>query len=200
MMKLQPHALLFDLDGVLVDSLDSWWQALNAALKTFNRPEIAREEFIEHYWGHDLEDNINRMKLDYEIGQFCNTAYEEHLDSITIYPDTKDILQQLTAYKKGVITNTPKDCASQVLQQFDIAQFFDTVITSDEVAKAKPSPEIVFKACHVLDVEPQDVIVIGDTKSDVKAGKAAGCTVIGVNVDADITIKDLSELTKLIIM
>ncbi len=197
-MKLKPAALLFDMDGVLVDSLDSWWQALNHALRTFKRPEISRDDFIKHYWGHDLYDNLKRMNLDEEIGLFCNTTYGDHLDAIKIYPDTKSTLQHLSPYKKGVITNTPKDCAWQILERFSIKRYFRTVVASDEVDKAKPSPEIVYKACTILEVQPQEVIMIGDTMSDVKAGRAAGCTVIGVGIDADYRIERLTKLKGLI--
>jgi len=197
-MKLKPTALLFDMDGVLVDSLDSWWQALNHALRTFKRPEISRDEFIGNYWGHDLYDNLERMKLDEEIGLFCNATYGDHLDDIKIYPDTKPTLQHLSPYAKGVITNTPNDCAWQVLERFSIKQYFTTVVTSDEVAKAKPSPEIVYKACDILKVKPHDVVMIGDTMNDVRAGREAGCTVIGVGIDADYRIERLAALKDLI--
>lgn len=197
-MILQPSALLFDMDGVLVDSLDSWWQALNHALRTFERPEISRDEFIKNYWGHDLYDNLERMKLDEEIGLFCNTTYGDHLDAIKIYPDTTATLRHLSPYKKGVITNTPKDCAWQILERFSIKGYFKTVVTSDEVSKAKPSPEIVYKACDILEVNPHDVVMIGDTISDVKAGRAAGCTVIGVGIDADYRIERLAGLNDIL--
>lgn len=197
-MKMKPSAILFDMDGVLVDSLDSWLSSLNVALRSFNHKEITQEEFIEKYWGHDLYDNLKRMGLSNEIGMFCNSVYGEHLDAIKIYPDTKEMLQKLKGYKKGIITNTPKDCAHQILKDFDIEQYFEIVITSDEVAKAKPDPEIVLKACEFLGVKPENVVLIGDTDSDVKAGRAAGCTVIGVNVEADYTVKSLSELMNLV--
>ena len=119
-MKIKPSAVLFDMDGVLVDSLDSWWYSLNTALKTFKRKGVTRDEFIEKYWGHDLYDNIERMNLDYEIGVFCNNLYSQNVDNVKIYPDTKDTLQKLHNYKKGVITNTPKDCTVQILKKFDI--------------------------------------------------------------------------------
>ena len=198
-MKRKPSAILFDMDGVLVDSLDSWWFSLNSALRAFNHKAITRNEFIEKYWGHDLYDNLDRMGLDHRIGTFCNNVYGEHLDAIKIYPDTRDTLEKFKEYKKGVITNTPKDCTCRILKKFDIEQFFDSVTTSDEVPKAKPYPDIVLKACNVLDVKPEDVVLIGDTDSDVKAGRAAGCTVVGININADYTIKRLSETTKLII-
>jgi len=197
-MKLKPRAILFDMDGVLIDSLESWLSSLNAALKYLDHKEISRADFVKKYWGHDLYDNLERMGLSREIGIFCNDIYSNHLEDVRIYPDTKDTLQKLSGYRKGIITNTPKVCAYEILKQFDLEKYFDVVITSDDVNKAKPDPEIVLKACEFLDVEPREVILVGDTNSDVRAGKAAGCTVIGVNIGADYTVKDISELTRLI--
>jgi phosphoglycolate phosphatase-like HAD superfamily hydrolase len=74
-MKYNPSAVLFDMDGVLIDSLDSWWQALNDALKRFKHQEITREEFIETYWGHDLRANLERLQLNPEVAEFCNVTY-----------------------------------------------------------------------------------------------------------------------------
>jgi len=198
-MKLKPSGILFDLDGVLVDSFDAWLAALNDALKIFNHKEITKDEFIEKYWGHDLFDNLDKMNLTYEVGVACNNLYKRHVDKIKIYPDTKYILNQLNMYRKGVITNTPKDSAVKVLKQFDIDRYFEFVLTSDDVEISKPNPEIVLKSCELLNSKPDEVILIGDTKSDVEAGKAAGCKVIGVNVDADYTIQNISELTTLLV-
>jgi len=197
-MKLRPDALLFDMDGVLIDSLDSWWHALNDALSMFNHQKITRDEFIHTYWGHDLRWNLERLHLSPEVATFCNLTYGGHLDDVRIYPDTKRTLAQLTAYKKAIITNTPADCTRQILQKFSISEYFLTIVTSDDVTKAKPDPEIVFKACKKLQVEPHTVVLVGDTESDVKAGRAAGCTVVGIKVDADITILKLSELISIL--
>jgi phosphoglycolate phosphatase len=197
-MKLAPKAILFDMDGVLVDSLDSWWKALNSALQRFKHQEITRDEFMKTYWGHDLKANLKRLQLNPEVAQFCNVTYGNHIDYIKIYPDTKSTLRRLASYKKAIITNTPTDCAQQILRKFGIEQYFEKIITSDDVLKAKPDPEIVFKACERLNVDPKKVILVGDTESDVKAGRAAGCTVIGLNVTADITIQRLSDLADLL--
>jgi HAD superfamily hydrolase (TIGR01509 family) len=197
-MKLVPSAILFDMDGVLVDSLDAWWKALNNALQRFKHEEITRDEFIQTYWGHDLKANLKRLHLNPEVAQFCNITYGNHLDYITIYPDTKNALKSLGTYKKAIITNTPSDCTRQILQKFGIEQYFEAIITSDDVVRSKPDPEIVFKACERLGVDVTTVLLIGDTESDVKAGKAAGCTVIGLNIPADITIQRLSDLPPLL--
>ncbi|MCK5636548.1 MAG: HAD family hydrolase, partial [Thermoplasmatales archaeon] len=54
-MSIKPEAILFDMDGVLVDSLDSWWASLNESLTKYGQAEITRDEFINKYWGHDLQ-------------------------------------------------------------------------------------------------------------------------------------------------
>lgn len=197
-MELAPSAILFDMDGVLVDSLDSWWKALNSALIRFKHQEITRDEFMKTYWGYDLKANLKRLQLNPKVAKFCNITYGNYLDFIKIYPDTKSALRQLASYKKAIITNTPTDCAKQILRKFEIEQYFKEIITSDDVVKAKPDPEIVFKACERLGVDSKTVILVGDTQSDVKAGWAAGCTVVGLDIAADITIQRLLDLVDLL--
>jgi HAD superfamily hydrolase (TIGR01549 family) len=199
-MKLKPKAILFDLDGVLVDSFDAWLAALNDALKLYKHKELTKEEFIDRYWGHDLFDNIEKMNLTYEVGKACNNFYKNHIEKIKIFPNAEEILLKLNNYKKGVITNTPKDSAVKVLKQFKIYKYFELVLTSDDVKLSKPNPEIVIKSCKLLNLKPSEVILIGDTKSDVEAGRAAGCKVIGIDVEADYKIKNISEIFTLLII
>ena len=200
MKKLSPSAILFDMDGVLVDSLDAWWKALNQALKKFGYNEISRSEFIKRYWGHDLFDNLKAMSLPLEVGLFCNKVYSSYIDDVKIYPEAKGVLKRLSSYKKSVITNTPRDSAIRILDKFDIRQFFEFVLTSDDVNRSKPDPEIVLKSCELLNVNPEDVVLVGDTKSDVAAGRSAGCKVVGIKVEADVTIECISELTNYILV
>lgn len=193
-MKINPKAILFDMDGVIVDSLDSWWKALNHALKTYNLPKISKELFTEKYWGHDLYDNLEKNNLPLKVGRFCNNIYGQHLDGIKIYPDAKKVLEKLSNYQKCIITNTPGDCTKQILKTFNIAKYFDFVLTSDDVKIAKPHPEIVILACKKFKVKPKDAVLIGDTDSDIKAGYAAGCKVIGLNIKADFIVQNLTGI------
>lgn len=197
-MKLNPKAILFDMDGVIIDSLDSWWKALNHALKTYNLPTISKKVFYEKYWGHDLNDNLKKNNLPLKVGMFCNNVYREHLDGIKIYPNTKKVLEKLTNYKKCIITNTPCDCTKQILQTFKITKYFDLILTSDDVKQAKPNPEIVQLACKKLNIKPKDVVLIGDTESDIEAGRSAGCKVIGIKIKADFTVDNLNEILNIL--
>ena len=198
MEKIRPKAILFDMDGVLVDSIDSWWKSLNHALKHYNEPEMSLEEFKDKYWGHDLYENLEKMKLSQEVGNFCNNIYHKYLEEIKIYKNAKETLEKLNSYKKAIITNTPKDCTDQILKNFEIRKYFDKIFTSSDVSRPKPSPEIVNLALKTFDLKPSDVVLVGDTNSDVKAGKKAGCKVIGIKVTGDYTIDNISELTTIL--
>jgi HAD superfamily hydrolase (TIGR01509 family) len=192
--KIQPKAILFDMDGVLVDSLDSWWKSLNHSLKKHNQKEISRDEFIDKYWGHDLYWNLEKNNLDLSVGKFCNIIYYKYTDKVKIYKTTKKTLKKLSKYKKSIITNTPRDCTNQILENLNIRKYFDFILTSSDVKIAKPDPEIVLKACEKFKLNPSEVVLVGDTESDIKAGKKAGCKVIGVNIDADYRINELKDL------
>lgn len=84
-----------------------------------------------------------------------------------------------------MITNTPKENVYKILKKFDLKKYFHTIVTGDEVINGKLDPEMVVKACNLLDVEPKDVVLVGDTESDIIAGRSAGCTIIGINTNAN---------------
>jgi pyrophosphatase PpaX len=196
-MKLKPQAILFDMDGVLVDSFDSWLSALNESLAAFQHQPISKSQFKQQYWGHDLNDTLVSMGYSMDIIPFCNATYKHHLDKVVMYPEVPSTLDHLSSYKKAVITNTPKGCTEQILTKFHLLPYFDVVVTIDDVDKGKPFPDSILKACDLLNVRPHQVTLIGDTLSDVQAGKNAGCVVIGKNIKADYIITRLDDLIEL---
>lgn len=196
--KLTPKALLFDMDGVLVDSLDSWWKSLNKALKQEKKQEISRDVFIKEYWGETLHYNLEKLGIDMSNSQFCNTIYQQYIDEVELFREAKETLKKLDKHPKAIITNTPKSCTIKILEKFKIKQFFDAIITSDEIEAGKPEPDMVLTACEQLAVNPKDVVLIGDTENDVKAGSAAGCITIGLKTKADFEIDSIVELLDII--
>ncbi|MBS3748260.1 MAG: HAD family hydrolase [Candidatus Thermoplasmatota archaeon] len=198
-ISLSPQALLFDMDGVLVDSLDSWWKSLNNALRRIKHETISKDQFIEEYWGFSLQENLEKLGIEMKNQEFCNYFYKKYVDNVKLFSDTKDILRKLESFPKAIITNTPAKCTKQILEKFDIKQYFDVVITSDQIEEGKPSPEMVFKACEQLEVNVEEVVLIGDTQNDVKAGRAVGCTTIGIQASsADFVIGHISKLDQII--
>ncbi|MBS3773338.1 MAG: HAD family hydrolase [Candidatus Thermoplasmatota archaeon] len=195
---LTPAAVLFDMDGVLVDSFHAWLRALNAALRRYGHEPISEHEFRSTYWGHDLYENLRRLGIDDQVGAFCLTIFGDYVGGITIFPGTRETLRTLDGYPTALVTNTPRGCVDSILGHFDIDIFFDAIVTPDDVEQGKPDPGMLLEACSRLNVEPADAVFVGDTDSDIRAGRAAGCTVIGVQVAADLTIDSVTELPSLL--
>jgi phosphoglycolate phosphatase len=195
---MQLSAILFDMDGVLIDSSSSWLEAFNDALKAYGLEPVSMGEFMSTYWGDDLREILSRLDLDVGIAQFCTDVYPDHLDKVRIMPDTKRVLEELSDYPKAIVTNTAYDCTTHIIDEFGIGDAFDVVMTADKAGKGKPFPDILFVACDELGVPSNEVVLIGDTNVDVRAGAEARIPVIGIGVEADITVGSIGDVPRII--
>ncbi|MEM2282459.1 MAG: HAD family hydrolase [Candidatus Hadarchaeales archaeon] len=188
-------ALMFDLDGVLVESVDVWLSAFNDTLRELGLPPISKEEFLRKHWGKSTVENFRLLGLGMEAVERCWQKYLSRLGEIKLFPATREVLERVKRrYKTALVTNTPQEGVKRVLSMLGIGNLFDAVVTGDEAKEGKPSPELVLLACRKLGVPPAEAVLVGDTKADVDAGRAAGCKVIGVGIEADYTISNISEL------
>jgi len=193
------EAILFDLDGVLINSFESWYQAFNAMLMAYRKKEMSREEFTEKCWGPDLKHNLDALNLSKEAGKYCINEQLKLIELIEPFPGVKEVLNRLREeykLKVGLVTNTPKKNVYLILEHFHLFNYFDVIVTADDVKRGKPDAEIVIEACEQLRTKPGNVILVGDTEIDFLAGKSAGCAVIGVGAKSagDMHIENLSEL------
>lgn len=186
-------AVLFDLDGVLIDSASAWLSAFNDTLREFGRDPLSMEEFRNVYWGHGLDVNLKKSGLRPESLDYCKERFVEHMDEIEVISGVERILRWWEG-KTGLVTSTPKRLTKEVLKRFDLRRFFEVIVDGDTVENLKPAPDPILKACEDLDVQPREAVFVGDTESDVKAGRAAGCKIVGFGVSAGYTIEDLLEL------
>jgi len=193
------EAILFDLDGVLINSFESWYQAFNTMLMAYREEEMSREEFTEKCWGPDLKHNLDAINLDEEAGKYCINEQLKLIEFIELFPGVKEVLSRVREeykLKVGLVTNTPKKNVHRILEHFYLFNYFDVIVTGDDVKRGKPDAEIVMEACEKLKTKPENVVLVGDTESDFMAGKSAGCPVIGVGAKSagDMHIEDLYEL------
>ena len=192
-------ALLFDLDGTLINSLQAWINAINEALAYHDYPPLNREEFIRQFWGKDREFYQKQINYPPEVLADCIKFYANHLHESTLFPDTIQTLDQLKDYKKAIVTNTPRYYTTKIVQDLGIKEYFDAILTEDDVVHAKPHPDMMNKALKLLDVSSKQALVIGDTDNDVNSAQQAGISTIGMNYPgADYTIHTLSELLPLL--
>ena len=202
MIRSELEAVLFDLDGVLIDSFESWYQAFSRMLQAYNKPEISRETFRARCWGPDLRHNLSALQLGEEAAWFCVREQQQLIGLVELIPHSEEVLRRTReAYqlKVGLVTNTPRANVNKILEHFHLTNQFDAVLTGDDVERGKPDAEIVLKTCERLAVNPEHAILVGDTRTDFQAGRAAGCLVIGVGTGSagDLHIEQLGELFEL---
>lgn len=193
-MKKQFDALIFDMDGVLVDVSKSYRQAIKKTSEFFLKREVNMSEvtFIKGKVGMNNDWDatyalINNKAFDYEdvkaIFQKLYLGDEKGnglINNETLLI-TKNNLEELKRnFKKiGIATGRPKDEALYVINKFNLQEIFDVVITKEDTQKEKPYPDPIIKAINNLNAI--NSVYIGDSPSDVVAAKAAGipCLYIG---------------------
>lgn len=183
------QAVIFDIDGTLVDSMGVWYdidveyfQVLGIPMPVTLQKDIEGMGFTETavYFKETfhLEDkSVEDIKLDW-----VRMAHEKYLYEIQAKPGVKEYVSFLKekGLKIGVATSNEKSLAIAALQPHGLLEKVDSVRTACEVAKGKPSPDIYLKVAEDLGVAPENCLVFEDIPNGMRAGKAAGMTVIGV--------------------
>lgn len=183
-------AVLFDLDGTLVDSSEAIVRAVEEALKSEGlKCDSAK---VVKMIGLPLEDifsalepNLSKNKVWQLVYKYREYYAKYHLEHTKIRPSTQVLLRKLRAsgFKLGIITSKYKEPVMDVLSHFGISEVFGTVVTGYEVGKHKPAPDIVFEAAKRLSVDAKQCVVVGDSPIDVQAGKRAGAFTVAVVSD-----------------
>ncbi|MBW2980635.1 imidazole glycerol phosphate synthase subunit HisH [Candidatus Woesearchaeota archaeon] len=197
------EAVLFDMDGVLVDSYEAWFRLFNFTLKYYGKKEVTKSEFDRRAWAQDIGVVANRFIPEESVSDvagFYFSNFPRFKDYVKTLPNTKETLTILKrmGIKLGVVTNTFRALARKMLESAGLDGLFDIVVGGDDVKKGKPEPDIVFFGCESLGVKPYETILVGDTNFDLKAGKKAGCRTVGFRVDNDIRIDDIKKMLELV--
>lgn len=201
--KTELKAVLFDFDGVIIDSFDAWFAVFNELRRKYSLNEISKEYFRKKIWGGSVEGDAKdyfENRSANEIGEEYNKLLEKHVHKTKLLPDAKKVLEAIKNKKIriGLVTNTYRKSTLKTLGHLKIKAYFSVIIAGDDVEKGKPYPDSILKACEKLEVQPDEVIYVGDTKNDYKAGKAAGAFVVGLNTKGDLIISKLSDLLQLL--
>ena len=190
------RAVLFDLDGVLVDSYEVWFHLMNAAAGELRYPAISRELF-QTTWGQGVQADIKNYypgKTVEDIEAYYNRHFMDHVQHIQINPEAANVLSSLKArgIKTSLITNTPAPLAREILEF--AALELDTLVGGTDVPQSKPAPDMILKACTLLGVGCDESLVVGDSRFDRAAAAAAGVRFAGLGIKGDMTLKSLSDL------
>ncbi|TVO64193.1 phosphoglycolate phosphatase [Denitromonas ohlonensis] len=181
-------ALLFDLDGTLVDSIGDLALAANAMLAELGRPARSLEA-IRCFVGKGIPKLVERCLADAPLtGAAFDAAVEvfkRHYAQTNgqvsqAYPGVVDMLTTLRAQgiSMACVTNKATAFTEPLLQLAGIASFFDAVVCGDTLDVKKPHPGMLLHACEQLGVDIAHVLMIGDSANDAESARAAGCPVL----------------------
>lgn len=175
------HAVLLDLDGVLLDSRDALLNLYQDMIREFGLPPRAPDDILR-YSGNTDEEWIRLLgpHLDETQAQaatvWCKSHYAQSYLPVFAkpMPGAKELLYHLQArrVKKAVVTNQTK---AQAVASLKIIGYsgLDTVVTCEDVEKPKPDPAALLHALRIVGTETKDALYVGDTQIDLDAGSAA---------------------------
>ena len=195
-------AVLFDLDGVLVDSIGVWYSVFNYTLRYFGIKPLTRREFAKDF-GSPIEHDIKRYfngKTVEEIEQIYNRQFEKRKNLVKLSPESIEVLEKLKRkkVKLGLISNSTRFIVLATLNQFKLKKYFSAIVSMDDVKRRKPAPDMVIKACKILKTKPKNTMLVGDSKNDIFAGKRAGCITVGYKIKGDFRVNQLKGVLKLL--
>ena len=191
------RAVAFDLDGTLVDSAPDIAAAVNAMLGGLGYASLPQRR-IESMIG-DGVDRLVARALDEAAGSHAQgdathaidafrSHYARHLfERSRLYPGVPEGLRELAAggIALCVVTNKASAFARPLLGAAGIADMFELVLCADRPEDRKPSPNLLIAAAAQLEVPPQELLYVGDSRVDVAAARAAGCPVVVVDYGYD---------------
>ena len=207
------EAVAFDLDGVLIQSEEVW--------------DAVREAYVRERGGR-YDDDVQRAmmgmsstewsrylheaagipdepdEINAEVVRLMLAAYRDHLPLI---PGAVEAVRRLAArFPLGLASSSNRELIDTVLEVAGLAQYFTATVSSEEVARGKPAPDVYLEAARRLDVAPERCAAVEDSHGGIRSAKSAGMRVVAIpNASyppdeealalADVTVRSLDELT-----
>ena len=173
----RPSAILFDMDGVLVDSYEAWFHAVRGAAKGFGLPDVARERFAS-IWGQGIAADLRNLYPGRTHAE-VEAAYEREMGAqaatIRVNPEARSTLLALRerGIPRALVTNTQVGLAHAVLRAGGLDDVLDSVQGMRAGVREKPHPDLLLAALDALGVRPADALMIGDSRYDEGGAAAA---------------------------
>jgi len=201
------RAVLWDLDGTLIDSEQYHWLSWKAAMRAEGM-ELSRSRFLDSFgqrndrilkaWlGPDVDPERMKRIGDWKEAEYRRLAQE---GGITALPGAREwfLILKAAGWKQAIASSAPRLNVEVMLRLLDIEHHVDAIVSAEEVTNGKPAPDVFLAAAEKLHVWPFRAIVVEDAPAGVEAGRRAGMKTIGVNASkrlgADVYVKSLADL------
>jgi HAD superfamily hydrolase (TIGR01509 family) len=207
-------AVVFDMDGVLLDSGGVWEKVLNDLLELSHATwtDADRDAFgggdNSRQWASYLIDKKSLPFTPDAIVQWVTArVLASYSSQVPLLPGAADAVRRLAGrYRLGLASSSPPSVIAYVLETSGLAAWFAAWVSSDHVPRGKPAPDVYLEACRLLAVAPDSAVAIEDAPHGMQAARAAGMKVIGIPGDwfsidgdaapaADRMLTSIAELT-----
>ena len=179
-------AVLFDLDGTLLDTNELIYTSFVKTFKDKLNIELKKEE-VTQFFGIPLGDPFKKYTNSENVDELV-AYYREYNEAIHdtmcfAFEGVKELLTSLRdkGIKIAIVTSKRKELAERGMKIAGIYDFMDVIITPESTTKHKPNGDPAIKACNDLGIDPSEAIMVGDSPFDIYCGKNAGCKTCGVN-------------------
>ena len=203
-------AIIFDMDGVIIDSEPLHFE-LEVELLGELGVKISKEEhgtFVgttDYNMWSTFKDRFDLKLSVEEIIEIKKKRFIQNIDKIKLVDNFHEFILKLhkEEYLIGLASSNNRKIVDLIIERFKLGKYFKVSITGDDVSKGKPDPEIFLKAAQKMSVNPYDCLVIEDAANGVAAAKSAGMKCIGLknpnsgNQDlskADLVVNNFNEL------
>ncbi|HEX7103762.1 MAG TPA: HAD family phosphatase [Nitrolancea sp.] len=185
MVEPNDWAVLFDMDGVLIDSEPAHAAAINEAVGDFGLAPFSKAIFERYFYGRtDYSGFVDYLtaidRLDLTIADLMiatSAAYERRFASdVRGYPDALDALRAASArgYRVAIVSGARNHEIELAVARFELAPFLDAIIGGDDVPTGKPDPAPYLAGANRLDIQPEHCVVIEDAPAGIASARAAG--------------------------
>ena len=192
-------AVTFDLDGTLIDSTDVYLRILNVAFERLSLPLFSKEDILDlliegdFSWNKILPADLKgrRDQIIQKAMEIIREIYPQMFrEEVKLIPGAAEILREISMgdMKIGLVTSTDaKYLAPKLhpLQVSGVEDLLEVIITTDKVPNKKPSADPLIECGKRLCVEMERIVYVGDSRVDIRAGKAAGTMTVGVLTGVD---------------
>ncbi|EDO6938412.1 HAD family phosphatase [Campylobacter coli] len=196
-------AILFDMDGVLIEAKDWHYEALNKALRLFGM-EISRMEHLTTFDGLPTKDKLKMLSLEkglpFGLHDFINELKQQY---------TMDLVHSLCkprfhheyalsklkeeGYRMAVCSNSIRNTIEIMMQKASLEMYLDFYISNEDVKKGKPNPEMYNKAIERMRLHPKECMIVEDNENGIKAAKASGAHVMIVEDIAEVNYENIMK-------